>query len=98
VTFRVFVRFALRAMLGVTSEFQPRRVRLAASLRKHHARAEFARCSLRSDGEGVLWATLHAKQGSGMLRGLAETEALALLPEGAREFAEGDVVMLWPES
>jgi molybdopterin biosynthesis enzyme len=45
----------------------------------------------------VLWATPHAKQGSGMLRGLAETEALALLPEGTREFAEGDVVTLWPE-
>jgi hypothetical protein len=31
-----------------------------------------------------------------MLRGLAETDALALLPEGARDFACGDVVLLWP--
>jgi molybdopterin biosynthesis enzyme len=31
-----------------------------------------------------------------MLRGLAETDALALLPEGAREYAEGDPVLLWP--
>ena len=45
---------------------------------------------------GVMWATPHAKQGSGMLRGLAETDALALLPEGAREYAEGDTVLLWP--
>ena len=32
-----------------------------------------------------------------MLHGLAETEALVLLPEDAREFAAGDVVTLWPE-
>jgi hypothetical protein len=30
------------------------------------------------------------------LRGLAECDALALLPEGAHDFAEGDVVTLWP--
>lgn len=97
VMFRVFVRFALRTMLGISKAPEPRRARLAAPLHKRHARAEFARCSLRSDDEGVLWATLHARQGSGMLRGLAESEALALLPEGAHEFAKGDVVMLWPE-
>jgi molybdopterin molybdotransferase len=97
VTFRVFVGFALRSMLGIANVSEPRRARLDAPLHKRHARAEFARCSLRSDEHGVLWATPHAKQGSGMLRGLAETEALALLPEGTREFAEGDVVTLWPE-
>ncbi|HKV65832.1 MAG TPA: hypothetical protein VJN66_05580, partial [Rhodanobacteraceae bacterium] len=59
-------------------------------------RAEFARCSLHVDDEGVQWASVHAKQGSGMLRGLAETDALALLPEDARDFARGDVVVLWP--
>ena len=98
VTFRVFVRFALRTMSGISKVPEPRRARLDAPLHKRHARAEFARCSLRSDEQGVLWATLHAKQGSGMLRGLAEAEALALLPEGAREYAEGDLVMLWPEN
>lgn len=97
VTFRVFVRFALRAMLGVNVVPRPGRARLAAPLHKHHARAELARCSLHTDAEGVQWAALHAKQGSGMLRGLAETEALVLLPEDAREFAAGDVVTLWPE-
>lgn len=97
VTFRVFVRFALRTMLGVSKVPEARRARLVAPLHKRHARAEFTRCSLRTDEHGVLWATLHAKQGSGMLRGLAESDALALLPEGAHEFANGDVVMLWPE-
>ena len=72
------------------------RARLAAPLHKRHARAELARCSLHVDPDGVQWATLHARQGSGMLRGLVETDALALLPEDAREFAEGDIVLLWP--
>ncbi|MBU6477013.1 MAG: molybdopterin molybdotransferase MoeA [Xanthomonadaceae bacterium] len=96
VTYRVFVTFALRAISGITTVSKPRRARLDAPLHKRHARAEFARCSLRVDDEGVQWARPHAKQGSGMLRGLAETDALALLPEDAREYAEGDVVMLWP--
>lgn len=97
VTFRVFAGFALRTLQGVSAVPKPMYARLAAPLHKRHARVELARCSLYTDGEGVLRASLHAKQGSGMLRGLAETDALALLPEGAREFAEGDVVMLWPE-
>lgn len=96
VTFRVFVGFALRAMLGVTQLPKPSRARLAAPVHKRHARAELARCSLRTDEQGTQWATPHAKQGSGMLCGLAETDALALLPEGAGEYAKGDVVLLWP--
>lgn len=97
VTYRVFVRFALRTMLGITMVPVTVRARLGAPLHKRHARAEFVRCGLRSDEDGVQWATPHAKQGSGMLRGLAETNALALLPEGKKVYERGDVVMLWPE-
>lgn len=96
VTFRLFARFALNTMLGVSAVPKPGRARLAAPLHKRHARAELARCNLHTDAEGVQWATLHAKQGSGMLRGLAETDALAFLPEGPHEFGAGDVVTLWP--
>lgn len=96
VTFRLFVGFALRAMQGIDTVPETMHARLAAPLHKRHARAELARCSLRTDADGVLWADVHAKQGSGMLRGLAETDALALLPEDAHEFATGDVVTLWP--
>lgn len=96
VTFRLFARFALNAMQGVATAPAPGRARLSAALHKRHPRAELARCNLHVDADGVQWATLHAKQGSGMLRGLAETDALALLPEGAHDFARGDVVTLWP--
>ena len=97
VTFRVFVHFALRAILGITAVPKPSRARLSAPVHKRHARAEFARCGLHVDDDSVQWATPHAKQGSGMLRGLAETDALALLPEGEKEYALGDAVTLWPE-
>jgi len=96
VTFQVFVRFALRAMLGEAVPAAIRRARLAQAVHKKHARAELMRCTLDCDVEGVLWATPHAKQGSGMLRGLAESDALALLPEDAHDLAEGDIVTLWP--
>lgn len=96
VTFRVFVRLALRAMAGVATASVPAHARLSTPLHKRHARAEFARCALRTDDTGVQWATPHASQGSAMLRGLVEAGALVLLPEGPREFAKGDVVTLWP--
>lgn len=96
VTCRVFVTLAMRAMSGITTVPKPRRARLDAPLHKRHARAEFARCALHVDDAGVQWISVHAKQGSGMLRGLAETDALALLPEGEKEYARGDIVTLWP--
>lgn len=96
VTFRIFVRFALGAMLGESRAPDIRRARLAEPVHKKHARAELLRCSLSTDADGVLWATPHAKQGSGMLRGLVESDALALLPEDARELQRGAVVVLWP--
>jgi molybdopterin molybdotransferase len=97
VTFRVFVRFALRAMQGIATVPKPVRARLDAPWHKRHARAEFLRCRLHTDEAGVQWASPHAKQGSGMLRGLAESDGLALLPDEEREYRRGDVVMLWPE-
>lgn len=97
VTFRVFVRFAVRAMLGVTAAYMPESARLATALHKRHQRAEFVRCRLHTDDAGVQWATPHARQGSGMLSGLAESDALALLPEGEKQYQRGDVVTLWPD-
>lgn len=96
VTFRVFVRFALRAMLGITAVPEPGHARLAEPVHKRHAHTEFKLCALHGDADGVLWATPHARQHSGALRGLAQSDALALLPEGPHEYAKGDVVILWP--
>ena len=101
-TFTTLVRPALDAMCGVTRAFMPLRARLRRELHKRHARAEFQRARLECDATGTLWAVPHAKQGSGMLRGVAEADALILLPEDAHEFAVGTVVDVlplpgWPE-
>ncbi len=95
VTFRVFVRFTLRAMLGEAAP-SVQRARLTGAIDKRHGRAEFLRCTLRCDEQGVLWATPHPQQGSHMLRGLAESDVLVLLPEEARELPRGTVVTAWP--
>ncbi len=96
VTFGVFVRFALSTMLAKTDAPLIRRARLAIPVNKKHARAELLRCGLGSDDEGVLWATPHPLQGSGMLRGLVESDALVLLPENVRTLDRGSIVTLWP--
>jgi molybdopterin molybdotransferase len=72
------------------------RARLAHSIEKRHERAEFQRASLRCNEQGCLNATALPRQGSGMLRGVAEADALIVLPEGARSFAAGDVVDVLP--
>lgn len=72
------------------------RARLRSAINKRHARAEFQRAKLECDENAVLWATPHPKQGSGMLRGVAEADAMILLPEGEREFAIGEAVEVMP--
>jgi len=44
------------------------------------------------DESGSLHATPLQKQGSGQLRGVAEADALIMLPETAQEYAVGTVV------
>ncbi|HEY3521243.1 MAG TPA: molybdopterin molybdotransferase MoeA, partial [Rhodanobacteraceae bacterium] len=96
VTFRVFVRSALAVMLGELRDGAVLRAKLSEPVHKKHARAELLRCSLASDSEGGLWAMPHPRQGSHMLRGLAESDALVLLPEEARELESGATVTVWP--
>ena len=96
VTFQVFVRFAISILLGERRERAVLRARLSEPVHKKHARAELLRCALASDSEGVLWATPRPQQGSHMLRGLAESEALVLVPEEARELERETVVTVWP--
>jgi molybdopterin molybdotransferase len=101
-TFLTLVRPALDAMRGVQSVRTSLHARLTQPIRKNHARTEFQRARLASDGAGVLWATALAQQGSGMMRGVAEADALIVLPEAQREFAAGEAVEVlplpgWPE-
>jgi molybdopterin molybdotransferase len=95
-TCMALVRPALDAMSGVIEQSPRLRARLRSAIDKRHARVEFQRATLQCDENAVLWAIPHAKQGSGMMRGLAEADALILLPEGEHVFAVGDVVEALP--
>ncbi|MBS0569501.1 MAG: molybdopterin molybdotransferase MoeA [Proteobacteria bacterium] len=92
----VLVRPALDTMCGANAAPATLHARLRSAIDKRHARAEFLRARLECDEQGILWATPHARQGSGMLRGVAEADALILLSEGARQFAQGESVRAIP--
>lgn len=96
-TYLNFVEPAL-ALLQGASEFMPRvqHARLAAPLLKRHDRTEFMRATIESRSDGSLWATPLAKQGSGMLRGMVDADALLIVLQEVRELTAGDVVEIMP--
>ena len=99
--FLTLLKPALVALAGAKDRQTTLRARLALPIDKRHSRAEFQRARLACDAQGGLWATPQTRQGSGMLRGVAEADALVVLPEGAYAFGAGDVVEVlalpgWP--
>jgi molybdopterin molybdotransferase len=90
--FLTLLKPGLAALAGANGQTTVLRARLALPIVKRHARAEFQRARLASDAQAQLWATPQTRQGSGMLRGVAEADALIVLPEGAHVFSAGDVV------
>jgi len=93
-TFLAFVRPALLALQGAP---QARRwtARLAVPLHKRHERAEFLRARLRCE-DGMLLVDPLARQGSAMLRGVAEADVLVHLPEDLRHAVAGTVLQILP--
>lgn len=91
-TFLALVQPGLAAMQGASDEAPPLFVRLATPIDKRHARAEFLRARLESREDGSLWAWPLQRQGSGMLRGVAEGDALLVIDEGPRRLEAGAVV------
>ncbi|MGH8122397.1 MAG: molybdopterin molybdotransferase MoeA [Rudaea sp.] len=96
VTFLTLVGPALDAMGDRRVQALRLRARLAQAVQKRHTRAEFLRANLQCDESGMLHATPLRKQGSGMLRGVAEADALIVLPEAAGEYAAGTIVDALP--
>ena len=91
-TFLALVRPGLMAMQGAEDAARRWFARLGAPIRKKHDRTEFLRARLESRDDGLLRATAVEQQGSGMLRGVAESDCLIVLPEAARTLDAGDVV------
>lgn len=89
-----------RALLdGLQGRDDPRPVwqaRLGSAWRKGHARLEFLRGHLAPDGQGGLRVAPNAADASHQLRAAADSNTLIVLPEGVRDYAEGDVVDVLP--
>ena len=90
VTFFVFVRPALRQMMGLPNEEPWLKAILAAPFKKHKGRDEFVRAKSLVAAELTLEPT--EGQGSHMLTGLANADYLIHLPESKECFQRGDVV------
>jgi gephyrin len=92
VGFEVFIRPALRAMLGAAEIDRPRvRVRLDHGVRPTD-RIEFQRAIARVDSEGHLRASTTGPQASSRLASLVGANALIVVPPGADPLREGSHV------
>src|SRR5918998_785061 len=92
VGFEVFIRPALRSMLGLTEIDRPRtRVRLDHSVQPTD-RIEFQRGIVRVDSEGRLRASTTGPQASSRLASLVGANALILVPPGADPIRTGSYV------
>jgi len=90
VTFELFARPWLLRVAGHRDVHRRRVVCRAGEELRGGERTLFLR--VRLDGSGAdLWARPTGRQASGLVRGLAATQGLAIVPEGAR-IAEGDPV------
>jgi molybdopterin molybdotransferase len=95
-TFLTLAKPALQVMSGLHEAKLTLRARLTLSINKRHNRTEFMRANLRCGDDAILHVTPLQKQGSGMLRGVAEANALLVLPEAAQEYVAGTVVDVLP--
>ena len=99
VTFELFVRPALRHMLGHTAPYPaPIEVRLEHAHKHATGRVELARASLLppADGDGRPGARLHALQGSGSLPSMVAVDALVVLAAEQDRFAAGAILPALP--
>lgn len=96
VTFEVFVRPALRKMMGDPHAVRPTvRARLDVAVRKEDDRRHFLRARAYRDADGELRVRLLAKQGSGQLMSMVGVNALVVLDEESRGAESGATVRVW---
>jgi molybdopterin molybdotransferase len=94
VSFEVFVRPALRRMLGVDAIHRPTlRARLTAPLTSPRGKRSYARAQL-SVEQGAYSVTPVGGNGSHLIASLAHANALVIIPETVTELAAGDTVTI----
>lgn len=92
VTFELFVRPAIRAMMGHARPFRrARTVRLAEAVSVRPKLQHFLRAVV-TEGSGGLEARLTGPQGSGILTSMVKANALLIIPEGQFDTPAGAAV------
>jgi molybdopterin molybdotransferase len=93
VSFEVFVRPAIRKMLGSPRLHRPTaKAVLQSALRSPDGKRQFARARVRTARDGTYQATPMDGQGSHLIGDLAYANALIVVPEQVTELAAGQVV------
>ena len=95
-TYCTLARPLLDALQGCGEAPPPWHAQLASAWIKRHERLEFLRGSLQSDANGVLRVHPNAADGSHRMAAAAHSDALIVLPEGLRDYAQGDAVRVLP--
>jgi molybdopterin molybdotransferase len=91
VTCELFVRPALRRMLGRRDVFPPTlRVRAAERIPSKSGLTHFLRVRLEHGESGEMEARLTGAQGSGLITSMAEADALLVVPEDRSGIEEGE--------
>jgi molybdopterin molybdotransferase len=91
-TFELFVRPALRRMMGHTRPLDvPLRARLAETIAPRQDRVTLMRVRLERHGDEVV-ASSAGKQATGFLRTIVGADGVAIIPAGAEAVAAGSVV------
>ncbi len=92
VCFEVYIRPALRRMMGHTSQERPRVLAIAAEpYEKRMGRQVFLRAKIAKSGP-VYHARLAGPQGSAMMGAMAAANGLVVVPADSRGFRPGDLV------
>jgi molybdopterin molybdotransferase len=96
VTFYVFAREGLLQLAGARSEPPPRlSARSVAAIRKRPGRTEYQRAVVSRAADGAWEVRTTGSQGAGILRSMAEANALMVLPHDRGSVAAGDWVEVW---
>jgi len=94
VTFEIFVRPAIRRMLGRAAVHSPVvRVRVDGDAPSKAGLVHFLRVRLHTGRDGVISAQLTGAQGSGIISSMSEADALLIVPEDRDGLRDGE--MAW---
>jgi molybdopterin molybdotransferase len=92
VTFHLFVRPALRAMVGLDPDAARTQATLATTYRKQPGKAQYLRCRLELTEQGWRAHLTRERQGSHVLTSMLGADALAVIPAEREEVAAGEQV------